>query len=248
MADVLPRPIYLITDGARLRNAGKLVFAIEQALIGAEGAIGYVQLREQVVVRSEPLEDSKIANAGVANFCSATSVATDREVLQLAEKLLPLCHRFDSRLIINGRPDLAKVSGADGVHLGQNSLQVEQVQEFLGFEAFIGYSAHSVEEALFQLKKKVTYVFLSPIFQPISKPDRIDVLGLSKLQELTQATTGVVFALGGITKENVMLCRQAGASGVAVISGVLGAESPLLAARALRECWAKFPVPGGKIF
>jgi len=216
----LKKPIYLITDGGKLRQENILIEKIEEALIGAEGAIGYVQLREQVENPDRQLQP-----------------ASDNEVLKLSERLLPLCQIHGAKLIINRRFDLAKTAGADGVHLGNDSPAIAAVRKELWKEALIGRSVHSSKEAQAISKENPDYLLLAPIFLPLSKPPSQDPLGLEALAHTSSSISCPVFALGGITEENTSLCRSTGAAGVAMITSILGSSNPSIAAKKIREAW-----------
>jgi len=143
MAAQTPKPLYLITDGGKLRREGTLVSVVERALEGADGAVGYVQLREQA---------------------SESGGATDREALKLAGELRKMCEQYGAKLVVSRRPDLAVLAEVDGVHLGSRSMPIEEVRGFLGPNKTIGYSAHREEEALAAFQAGANYVFISPIF------------------------------------------------------------------------------------
>ena len=196
MARKLIQPLYLITDGSKLRLGQTLVARIEQALVGAAGAIGCVQLREQV----------------------GETPATDSEVLVLAEALKPVCERYNAKLILNSNLALSKSPLFDGLHLGARSETIAAARVTLSKDKIIGYSAHSVAEALDALSQGADYIFLSPIFSPLSKQDTRKPLGLAPLRELSLKTEKIVYALGGINRTNIAECLEAGASGVAGIT------------------------------
>ena len=202
MAGKLIQPLYLITDGSTLRIEQTLAARIEQALVGADGAIGYVQLREQV----------------------GEFPASDSEVLVLAEALKPVCERYNAKLILNSNLALSKSPLFDGVHLGARSETIAAARETLTHDKIIGYSAHSVAEALEALSQGADYIFLGPIFSPLSKQDTRKPLGLEPLRELCLKTEKIVYALGGINRTNIAECLEAGASGVAGITLFLSFE------------------------
>ncbi len=215
MAPALSQPIYLITDGAKLRREGRLLSVLEKALHGGEGRVGFVQLREQL-----------------SDFA-----ASDREILDLASACLLLCQKYGAKFILNGRADLAKACNADGVHCNKRSISLPDARAFLGDSFLLGYSAHSIEEADEVCRAGANYVFLSPIFSPLSKNDERTPLGLSSLKILSNYIQVPLFALGGITAENLPSVRQAGASGIATITSVLLAPEPNQACRDLVHAW-----------
>ena len=209
-------PLYLISDGGGLRASNKLITTIQSALKGAKGAISHIQLREQL--RSHP--------------CS------DADLLRLAEQLKPICKQYQAKLIINKRVDLALAVGADGVHLGIDSIGYKEARYLLGEKAEIGFSAHSVQEAEKALSQGFDYVFLSPIFKPYSKKNYSPrVLGVNALSQLCKRNKADIFALGGIDCTNIKDCKLAGARGVALISSILLAEDPGRMAREMALMW-----------
>lgn len=149
--------------------------------------------------------------------------------------LKPIAKRFGAHLLVHGRADIARTLELDGVHLTSRCCPPHDARELLGETALIGYSAHSVDEALQVLKPESScdYVFLSPIFQPTSKKTERSLLALEPLRELCIKTNQMVFALGGITSANAAACLEAGASGIAVIGEVFGATDPVVAANKL---------------
>jgi thiamine-phosphate pyrophosphorylase len=144
--------------------------------------------------------------------------ASDSEVLELLHALKPICAEHRVKLILNRRIDL-------------------ELRNQLGPQALLGYSAHSVEEALRAFRDGASYVLLSPIFIPHSKTADRRALGVSAIQALREQTDGTVIALGGIDRSNITLCRDAGATGVAVISSVMGQSDPAEGARTLKFSW-----------
>lgn len=205
--------IHLITDGYSLRKAGKLVWAIEQALIGANGKISHVQLREQI-------DEEHSAN--------------DEEVVEIAKQLIPICRKHEAKLIINRKPELAKLAGADGVQLGQGSVSLGDAQNILGQGAEIGYSAHSVEEARKACESGHSYVYLSPIFFSLSKRHGTRTPhGVQALKDARPLVSCPLVALSGITSENIAECIMSGADGAGVIFAILHADDPKEAASIL---------------
>lgn len=212
--------IYLITDGGYLRKRGALVAAVESALAGGQGAVKFVQLREQ-----NPMAAKQ----------AAVPPASDQELLELAAALKPICDRHGSKLLINRRIDLAKASGCDGVHIGKGGPTLAEAKSALGPLASVGYSAHSIEELERIEKEPYSYALLSPIFKPFSKVVELNPLGVQRLHEACTKSALPIFALGGITKENAALCFKAGAAGVAAISSILLAPDPAQQAGAFAE-------------
>lgn len=208
------RPLYLITDGGQLRLRGELCSAIESALKGGNGRIAAIQLREQ------PSHQSR---------------ATDQELIPLAKEIQSLCRLYGAKLIINRNTGLARQVEADGIHLGKDGLgQIANLQKQFGI---IAYSSHSLEDAKIAEQQGATFVTLSPIFKPLSKSDSRPTLGLKLLSEACTSCKIPVIALGGIDNSNIKDCQLAGASGVAMLSSVLLAAEPELAAKQATRLW-----------
>ena len=220
--DLSTKPLYLITDGGELRQLGQLYERISRALHAANGRISYVQIREQII-------------ASETN--SQVMPASDAELADLCNDIAPLCRKFEAKLILNRRVDLCRKLVVDGVHLGVHSTNIRDARNELGSDVVIGYSAHSAAEAESALRQGADYVFISPIFKPLSKESSRQVLGLSELKKAALNCKKPVYALGGICAANVGACRAAGAAGIAAIAELILAESPELATDKLLSAW-----------
>ncbi len=137
-------------------------------------------------------------------------------------------------LLISQRVDIAMAVGAQGVHLDGSSLPVEVARPLLGPDATIGFSAHSVEEAIEAQGKSVDYVTLSPIFPTRSKP-LARPLGVNCLREVAERSRVPVFALGGIGPLEARQAFEAGAYGVAVMSALWKGDPREVAEEITRE-------------
>ncbi len=134
---------------------------------------------------------------------------------EYALELRKLTNDYKVSFIINERFDIALAVKADGVHLPSNALDVSVVKNICR-DMIIGYSAHSKEDALEAFKKGADYVTLSPIF-PTKSHENAKALGLHYLKDVVSSTDKPVFALGGITKENVDEVLKTGVYGIASI-------------------------------
>ncbi len=166
----------------------------------------------------------------------------DDKYAAIAVEFVRICKDAGVLSVINDRVDIAVASGADGVHLGQRDLSVEDARKLELWPLIIGKSTHCREELRVALEDLPTYVSLGPVFETSTKPG-LSVVGLSYVREATGelADTGVAHvAVGGITAENVGEVLRAGAGAVAVCSAVTGARDPRAACRALKEKIAAF--------
>lgn len=195
--------LYLITD--RHQTGGRpLAEVVRRAL---EGGVRAVQLREKDL-------------SGAALY-------------RLACELRRLTSDFDARLIINDRPDIAQASGADGVHIGVNSLPVAAVRRLLGEGKTIGYSAHGIDEALNAQAEGADFVTFGPLYHTPSKASYGEPCGVRKLADAASALRIPVIALGGISLATVAEALSADVRGIAVISAILAAADPRVAAASL---------------
>lgn len=152
------------------------------------------------------------------------------ELLKIGERLRHLTHIESVKLFINDRIDVAMAVGADGIHLGQNSMSVRLAREISGDRFMIGVSTHSLKEALDAERGGADFITVGPIFETESKLKYGPPVGLTKLAEVCRVVKIPVFAIGGIKVDRVGSVMREGAHGVAVISAVLKAESVLDAA------------------
>jgi thiamine-phosphate pyrophosphorylase len=163
--------------------------------------------------------------------CIARTIAAGVDWVQIREKDLPARHLLalteaaveharrqgSTRVMVNDRLDVALAAKAHGVHLGAHSMRVDLVRRMAQREFVVGVSCHSLTEALAAQAGGADYILLGPIFATPSKLQYGPPLGVSKLREVTSQVSVPVFALGGITLDRVVLCRQNGAVGIAGI-------------------------------
>jgi thiamine-phosphate pyrophosphorylase len=142
----------------------------------------------------------------------------------------------DSRVIVNDRADVALLSGAGGVHLGQTDLPPQLIRKILSPTQVLGFSTHSLKQALDAAQLPVDYIAAGPIFPTSTKSDADPVIGLNGLREICARVKRPVVAIGGITMENARDVFACGAASVAVISDLL--KSGDVARRA--EEWLRY--------
>ncbi|MFI5103344.1 MAG: thiamine phosphate synthase [Terriglobales bacterium] len=137
--------------------------------------------------------------------------------------------------IVNDRLDLALACGADGVHLGQDDLSpvaarriFDQIKD--GKAKIIGFSTHNLAQVRQADALPVDYIAVGPVFATSSKANPDPVIGVEGVRQARAATTKPLVAIGGITRENCLQVKAAGADSVAVISDLL--ESPAKAVAA----------------
>ncbi|HXH49405.1 MAG TPA: thiamine phosphate synthase [Terriglobia bacterium] len=126
--------------------------------------------------------------------------------------------------IVNDRADVARLSGADGVHVGQEDLRVEQARQILLPSQCVGISTHTRAQFEEAETTSADYIAFGPIFPTGSKERPDPVVGLEKLREMRGLTRKPLVAIGGITLDNAASVIEAGADSVAVIHDLLAAK------------------------
>jgi thiamine-phosphate pyrophosphorylase len=146
--------------------------------------------------------------------------ASAKELLDAARACLPLTRAAGAKLIINDRVDVALTADADGVHLGQDDLTVEEAREILGPDKLIGLSTHSLEQLQQALQTSADYLAVGPVYATTSKENPDPVVGLELVTVAKALCDRPLVAIGGITVERAPAVVAAGADSVAVISAL----------------------------
>jgi thiamine-phosphate pyrophosphorylase len=175
---------------------GDLISTVQRAL---DAGVDIVQLREKTLAGPQLLERARAV----------------REVTARAGALF----------IVNDRPDVALLTHADGVHLGQGDLPLPEVRSLMGPARIIGVSTHSVEDARRAVRQGADYIGVGPMFETTTK-DAGPIFGPRGLESVLAEISRPAFAIGGIDPSNVGELREAGAARIAVSSAVLGSEDP----------------------
>ena len=196
--------LYLVTDEACLQNVN-LLDAVEEAL---HAGVTLVQYREKN--------------------------GLGKEMLKKAVALRILCNRYHVPLIVNDRLDVALLSGADGVHLGQDDLPVAEARRLTGPDFIIGATAHNVQEALAAQSAGADYLGCGAVFATNTKHDTVP-LGLEGLRAIRKAVHIPIAGIAGITAKNYGQVLATGADGAAVVSGILAADNITKAVKAFLE-------------
>lgn len=156
------------------------------------------------------------------------------EIKQLALECQKLCQKYGAPFIVNDEVKLALELKADGVHVGQEDMAIEEVITLCKKRLFIGLSVNTLEQALkARHLDGVAYLGVGPIFPTPSKKDK-QVVGVELLKKIKDS--GVkkpLIAIGGITTDNALKLRECGVSGVAVISAIAQAKDKALAVEKL---------------
>jgi thiamine-phosphate pyrophosphorylase len=161
----------------------------------------------------------------------------DAALFALAAEFAGICRDAGVLSIINDRVDIAAAADADGAHLGQGDLPVEQARRLQFKPLIIGKSTHSIQQLQAGCRERPTYFSLGPVFATPTKPAAQPV-GLNYVRqavELLSDTAIAGVAVGGITLKNISEVLDAGVTAVAVCSAVIAADDPAAACRAFKE-------------
>ena len=152
-----------------------------------------------------------------------------RDFLEAATAIVERAAACGATIIVNDRADIARLSGASGVHLGQEDLTPEQARAVLGHDALIGVSTHTQDQLDRALRQSIDYVAVGPVFGTDTKATGYEPIGLDAVR--TAAARAAIrhvplVAIGGITRERSKSVLDAGAQSVAVISDLLTTADP----------------------
>ncbi|REJ74372.1 MAG: thiamine phosphate synthase [Planctomycetota bacterium] len=158
----------------------------------------------------------------------------DRKIHETAGQLREWTREAGALLIINDRADIAVVTDADGVHVGQEDLPVRDARRIMGPERLVGVSTHTIEQARQAVLEGADYIGVGPVFPSVTK-QLSELAGIEFVREVAAEVSLPWFAIGGISPESVGDVVEAGAGRIAVSSAITQAEEIAEAARALRE-------------
>lgn len=180
-------------------------------------------------------EQVEEALAGGATLVQLREKELDPETfLQEAADLAKLCHRYGVPLLINDNVEIARSSGADGVHVGQDDMEAAAVRRLLGSGMIVGVTAKTVEQALRAQEAGADYLGSGAVFGSATKLNA-KPMTRETLRSICDAVSIPVVAIGGINRSNIRELAGTGIDGVAVVSGIFAAESIEEECRCLRS-------------
>ena len=186
--------LYGITDRSWL-NGRTLSEVVKESL---EGGVTILQLREKDI--------------------------DDKSFVEEAKELKALCGQYNVPLIINDNVEIAKKIDADGVHLGQGDMDIEEARKILGPEKIIGITAKTIEQAKEAQMKGADYLGSGAIYTSGTKQDAKH-LSVEDLKAICASVEIPVVAIGGLTYENIDVLKDSGISGIAVVSAIYASEN-----------------------
>lgn len=186
------------------------------------------------------LSQVEAAIKGGATFVQVREKHLDaREFLTEARWIVELCHRHGVRCVINDNIDIALLSGADGVHVGQDDMACAKARVMLGDKRIIGVSAHNVDEAVAAEKAGADYLGSGAAFPTGTKDVSGQYVTPDEYAAITSAVNIPVVAIGGITRGNISQLNGRGLAGVALVSALFAQPDVECAAREMRELCEK---------
>lgn len=196
--------LYLVTN-QDLAKGRSILEVVKQAV---EGGVTMVQLREK----------------------DASTLDFYRLALEFSHFLKPR----NIPLIINDRMDIALAVDAEGLHIGQSDLPYDVARKFLGKNKILGLSVETLEQAKEANSLPVDYIGLSPVFTTPTKTELEVALGLEGVKKICNFSKHPTVAIGGMNKNTVAETIVQGVNGVAVVSAIMSADNPKLAAQELK--------------
>ena len=157
--------------------------------------------------------------------------ATDDEVAQVADKLMPLCREAGAVFLLDDRVELARSLGADGVHLGKNDMPVSEARQLLGAECITGGTANTFEDIQELHRQGADYIGCGPYRFTQTKEKLAPTLGMEGYRDLlarmrTEGISLPLVGIGGITCEDIPTLMDLGMDGIALSGSVLNAPQP----------------------
>lgn len=171
---------------------------------------------------------------GVDVFQLREKQLPDVELLAAARAAVALCREHGALSFVNDRPEIALAAGADGVHVGQDDMPVEQARVLVGEQLLLGLSTHTEAEIELARSAPVDYIGVGPVHATPTKPGR-PAVGAQLVAFAAQRAAMPFFAIGGLDAGNIGEVRDAGAERVCVLRAIADAEEPETAARELRR-------------
>ena len=176
---------------------------VEQVKILIEGGAKFIQLREKFL--------------------------SPKEFYAQAEEAIKVARKNGVKIIINDRIDIALALQADGVHLGQDDLLPEHARKILGENAIIGFSTHSVEQAIQAVNFPIDYVAIGPVFATKTKENPDEIVGIKGVKKVRAAIGKFpLVAIGGINSDNFREVLESGADSLAIISEILSPPEKII--------------------
>jgi thiamine-phosphate pyrophosphorylase len=174
------------------------------------------------------------ADGGATMFQLREKNLSDHVLCERARQMRRWTRKAGARFIMNDRPDIARLAEADGVHLGQDDMAVQEARRIVGPQAIIGISTHNLEQVRKAVLDGASYIGVGPTF-PSGTKNFAELAGLEFVRQAVQETTLPAFIIGGIDLDTIDSAVAAGARRVAVSQAIGQSDEPGLVARTLLQ-------------
>ena len=230
------------TTAERIEQLRYSLYTLEKATLGThaartqfDGINLYLLVTERLCHHGSipAVRDAIDAGARIVQLREKTMA--DRPLIDFGCRVRNWTRDAGALFIMNDRADLAVLTDADGVHVGQEELTVREARRIVGSDRLVGVSTHTIEQARQAVLDGADYIGVGPVFPSKTKQFE-QFAGLELVQQVAAEITLPWFAIGGIDRNNIGEVIAAGASRVAVSSAICGAEKPAEATRELTEC------------
>jgi len=158
----------------------------------------------------------------------------DKKAVEIGKRLRELTSNFSIPFIVNDRPDIALLCGADAVHVGQKDIPPDVVYRSFGKLA-VGFSTHNLYQVRQSKNLPVNYIGFGPVFGTKSKLSPYPATGIMKLRMAAKISNAPVVAIGGIDDRNCKMLVEAGVRRAAVISAIYHSSDPYLTAKTIHS-------------
>jgi thiamine-phosphate pyrophosphorylase len=191
---------------------------------------------DAALLPSDPIAlTTSLLDAGARLFQYRNKTSSSRELLYASQAICLTVRQNGGTFIVNDRADIARLAGANGVHLGQDDLDEAAAREIVGSAGLIGASTHNLAQVQAAVDSGADYLAVGPIFATTSKAHPDPIVGLKLLRQARKLTAKPIVAIGGMTLERSGEVFDAGADCVAVISDILKAKNPATRVRQYLE-------------
>ncbi|QED47813.1 thiamine phosphate synthase [Cytobacillus dafuensis] len=194
----------------------------------------YLVTEESVPVEELLFKVEEAVKGGVTLVQLREKLSSGNLFYEKAKRLKKLLAQYHVPLIINDRVDVALAIDADGVHIGQNDIPLSVVKEIVPDSMIVGVSVSTVEEAREAEKNGADYLGVGAMFPTRSKSDA-EELPSGMLDSILENVSIPIVAIGGIQLNNLAEIRDKNIAGIAVVSGIMKADDPFIAAKAFRN-------------
>jgi thiamine-phosphate pyrophosphorylase len=164
----------------------------------------------------------KLISGGARMIQLREKYASPEQFYDDAKTALEIARAHSVKIIINDRVDIALALKADGVHLGQDDLPPAKARKILGEKAIIGFSTHSVSQAISAAQLPIDYAAIGPVFATATKENPDETVGIEGVRQVRETIGDFpLVAIGGIGAENFREVLEAGADSVAIVKSIL---------------------------